>query len=380
MDDKFITSYPRHRIKASDGLALTAKLWTKAHATHHDELRYHTALAHGMGVVAGLQVKARTAPDQTVFIYPGVAVDDSGQAIVVPELVSFSFDESIGHLYLSIRLGPEVDSPRDAEGDLPCTHRAYTIVATTHRPVQAHVELARITRTRADAPVLNAAQADRPRDDEIDLRFRPSLQCRPSNNLSMAVCYLGLTDGVPQPIHGEGAARLCASLSARSASMRAWVDDGIGLPDPRSVEAALLYLVVCGSFKLSARERDALSARLMAGRRVFVEIAGASSDDQQSAAEALHRAFAEIGRPLAPIAPDHAVFSMLHLFPSIPDGFAAEVFPLWAAEGVVASRNGYGALWYGCRQAGSASRETVRSGHEFGENLLTWAAASGGQP
>ena len=43
-------------------------------------------------------------------------------------------------------------------------------------------------------------------------------------------------------------------------------------------------------------------------------------------------------------------------------------------EGARFSQADYGCLWAGDRRGGPASREEIRAAHEFGQNLLDWAA------
>ena len=67
--------FPRKRIRAVDGMAVTADVWEEAHDYHRQINRLHTLLYHGAGIVTGLDVIASDPADSSVYVLPGLAMD-----------------------------------------------------------------------------------------------------------------------------------------------------------------------------------------------------------------------------------------------------------------------------------------------------------------
>ena len=53
-----LKDFPTHRIKAVDGMAITADIWDQAHDYTRQLLRQHQRWQHGAGLVAGILVTA----------------------------------------------------------------------------------------------------------------------------------------------------------------------------------------------------------------------------------------------------------------------------------------------------------------------------------
>ena len=77
--------HPQRRVKAYDGMAVTADTWDLAHDTHRRLLEIHTRFAHGPGIVYGLEVFAGDPPGAQIYVQPGFAVDALGRTIVMPD-------------------------------------------------------------------------------------------------------------------------------------------------------------------------------------------------------------------------------------------------------------------------------------------------------
>ena len=146
--DDLLQTFPAKRIKAIDGLAVTADIWEEAHAYHRQTQRFETLLYQGWGIVTGLEVIASDPPDTSVYILPGVAVDQAGQSIVLPQPVAYDVGEEMeGLLYLILSYG---ESPPRADEvgreDVPrYVHAEFSLAASTILPTTPYVELARNT-------------------------------------------------------------------------------------------------------------------------------------------------------------------------------------------------------------------------------------------
>ena len=97
-----LSLFPNKRIRAIDGMAVTADVWEEAHDYHRQLNRLHTVLHHGAGIVTGLEVIASDPADNSVYLLPGMAVDSVGQTIVVPEPRSYDLGNADGRLYLIV--------------------------------------------------------------------------------------------------------------------------------------------------------------------------------------------------------------------------------------------------------------------------------------
>src|SRR5215217_7485196 len=95
-----LSVFPNKRIRAIDGMAVTADVWEEAHDYHRQLNRLHTVLHHGPGIVTGLEVIASEPADNSVYLLPGLAVDSIGQTILVPEPRAYSLGNAEGLLYL----------------------------------------------------------------------------------------------------------------------------------------------------------------------------------------------------------------------------------------------------------------------------------------
>ena len=81
----FLKDNPTRRIKAVDGMAVTADVWEEAHDYHRRQAEMHARFGHGAGILTGLEVVASDPADTAVYIRPGVAIDHEGRTIVVAE-------------------------------------------------------------------------------------------------------------------------------------------------------------------------------------------------------------------------------------------------------------------------------------------------------
>ncbi len=81
--DKILRNCSLKRLHPTDGMAVTAKVWAEAHAYHRLRQQAHLALAHGAGILSGLEVIASDPPDGTVYILPGSAIAPNGELILV---------------------------------------------------------------------------------------------------------------------------------------------------------------------------------------------------------------------------------------------------------------------------------------------------------
>lgn len=358
--------FPARRIKAMDGMAVTAEVWEEAHEYHRQHLQFHNTFHHGAGIVAGLEVIASDPPDTSVYILPGIAVDPAGQIIVLPQPVAYDIgDEMEGLLYLLLSYGE--GRPRAGDGggqeDGPRYVQAeFSIVARTALPNTPWVELARIRRRKRKDPFVDAQNPAQPGPNEVDLRFRREIGA--AREVSVAVCYLGK---VREKKHGLGASYLAHALN-RLGHYRVTVDDDVPLA-PGIETNTLVYLVGQGNFKLSSGQKNGLTNYVQRGRgTLFVE-----SNDSDTEAVFLNHLAAMDMEP-GPLLSGHRLLVEPHLFAAPPPGFETEGTPeVLVGDGVIFSTCKYGLLWQGEVRGGVPSREQIRAAFEWGNNIVAYA-------
>jgi hypothetical protein len=361
---------PTRRIKATDGMAVTADVWEEAHTYHRQHLELHALLAHGTGIVSGLQVVANDPPDTAVYIRPGMAIDPSGRAIVLNEPLTYEVGGAEGRLFLVIAYGESQarnGNGLEQDGAPLYVQSQFSVEATSVLPAGPHVELARLLRSRRGAPIADAKDVAAPGANELDLRFRRSSAVATPPAAGMGLVHVGGAGAH----HGRGAQALARGLRAHHHSV--WVDDGAPL-DSSLAHYALVNLVAHDTFQLSSNEMNALYSLLQKGGTLLAESCRRDAAAAGRAEASLSALFGALGVKLESVGAGHRLMLGPALFNTPPAGFETGGSPqLQAGPGVVYSTADYGCLWNGERRNGPATREEIRAAHEFGLNVLDWA-------
>jgi hypothetical protein len=362
----FLQEFPVERIKPVDGMAVTAETWEEAHEYHRRYERFHTLLHHGWGIVTGLEVMASDPPDTAVYILPGVAVDSTGQTIVLPQPVAYDIGHEMeGLLYLLLSYEesrPKADDSRDQGGSPMYVHAEFSISARTIPPATPWVELARVRRRSREDLFLDAQDPLQPGPNEIDLRFRREIGA--PREVSMAVCYLG---EVKDKEHGRGARYLAHALD-RLSRCHISVNDDVALAPGIEVNT-LIYLVGQGDFELSSGQLNGLSNYVKKGRGTLL----IESLDSEARAAFLNILQAMDREPKV-LEPGHRLLIEPYLFVTPPPGFETQdTAEVLVSDGVIFSTCNYGLLWQGKVRDGVPSREQIRCAVEWGGNIIAYA-------
>lgn len=105
------------RTRYFSGRMLSAEDLQREQDYHRDKGRLHNRLLHGWGVVDGLQVSVDRG---SVVISPGVALDCTGNEIVLAELARLPLPRRAGRHVLTIRYAEAaVDPSPDPDGGMP---------------------------------------------------------------------------------------------------------------------------------------------------------------------------------------------------------------------------------------------------------------------
>jgi hypothetical protein len=369
---EFLNQLSKKRIKAVDGMAVTADVWEQAHEYHRQQLQLHTRYAHGPGILVGLEVVASDPPDTAVYIRPGAAIDGEGNTIVVSEPLSYDVAGAAeGHFYLLLTFGeshPRSENGQVQEGAPLYIHSEFGLEAASELPDGRVVELARMRRSKRGAIVTDAKQPASPTLDEIDWRFRHLIGGSYSTPDSLAVVHLGGSGGR----HAAGAGYLARALGRAGQPTSA--DDDV--PLAALGRYSLVYLVGHNGFQLSTDDMSSLYSYLQGGGMVFAESCRRDAQAAGAADNAFNELFSSLGVKLDNVATGHSLLVEPNLFAAPPAGFETDGLPIVrAGEGVVLSMADYGCLWQGERRSGAAGRDAIRTAHEWGGNIMALAAA-----
>ncbi len=363
---ELLEKFPTRRIKPDDGMAVTADVWEEAHEHHRQSQGLLTLFSRGTGILTGLQVMASDPSDTSVYISPGIAVDETGQIIVLTQPVAYDIgQDQDGLLYLL--LSHSESRPRRGKGEAQEGAPRYivdefSITAQSTQPATPSVELARVKRSSRNAVFLDAVNPAQPSLDELDLRYRREVGA--PRETRIAVSYLGQ---IADKNQGLGISYLAQALN-HSGNHHILVEDNVPV-GPGIVNNTVVYLVGQGNFELTAGIMNGLRNYVYKGQGTLL----IESLDQ--AAEAVFMEFLKTKDMLPDIIqPGHRLLISPNLFAAPPSGFVTQGNPkLLFSEGVIFSTHNYGLLWQGQREGRAASREEIRSAMEWGANILAYA-------
>lgn len=364
-ESEMMQNYPARRVKAYDGMAVTAAVWETAHDFHRQLLEVHTSFAHGVGVLHGLEVIAGEPADRQIYIQPGIAIDPLGRTIILPEQRAYDLRAAEGMIYVVLTYGesaPRSDASQAGDDAPRFVYQEYVLEALLGLPSTPYVELARIRRQGAGGAVRNAANSVQPGVNEIDLRYRTEVNAHQPKQVRMAIA----TATGRQTSQLQGTLNLAQHLKRVNTHL---VVDPV--PLTRDILLYdLLYLVGQEPFRLTLEETGIINAFYQQGGTVYYE-----SERSAGADDAVDASFRELvtalGVTLTPINDAFPLLRVPNYFPAAPDGFETTGTPrMMVTDGIIFSGFDYGGIWQGKRRGRIASRSEVRSAFEYGENLM----------
>jgi len=368
--EEILQQYPKKRLSPEDGMAVTASVWEEAHDEHRLTQRLHTLLERGPGIVTGLEVVASDPPDTSVYVLPGIAISPDGDTIVIQDPVTYDLRAAQGAVKLLLTYTESKPKPeKNAEGELlRYVHAQFGLEAVAlETNASAGVELARVYLTEHGVVLQNATRQKSPADNEIDVRFRHEIGASASTPLTIAIC--SLDDTVPT-CHEPGIQATIRFLH-QSAHQPVWVDVNVPLSG-RLQQYPLVVLAAPGEFTLPVEKMNALYAYMQNGGTLLLESCN-QNGNSEAALTAFQSLLESLGVAFTPLPEDHTLLQEPHLFATPPIGATGREPQIWIGEGVILSAADYGCLWAGHSHDGQPSREQIRTAHEWGVNLLTYA-------
>ncbi|MGL4649160.1 MAG: DUF4159 domain-containing protein [Caldilineaceae bacterium] len=367
-ENEILGLFPERRIKAFDGMAVTADVWDSAHEYHRNLLDLHTRFAHGPGILYGLEVIAGEPPGSSVYVRPGIAIDPLGRTIVLkkPEGYDLRHMEGIVYIILSHSESlPRADGTRD--DDAPrFVFSSYAIEAVTMLPQTPYIELGRVRRSQG--VVTNAANADLPGLNEIDQRQRVQVnQAEPTPAIVSVVNLAGRDTG-----HAAGVAFLARQIN--QSGMRRVVVEGEAQLSPTILNSTIIYLVGQEPFRLPQDQLGTLYEFYRQGGTIFYESCRNGLTSEPAGDASFGELIQAMGLTLSPAPEGHLLMRDPYLFATPPDGYETQSGSrLLITDGVVFSSFDYGCIWRGQRRGRPAGRSEIRNAMEFGENLVALA-------
>ena len=355
------------RIQPFTGLVIDPPTRGAAHDYHRLYQRLHLISLHGSGIAQGLAVLPTDPPGGAVVVEPGVAVDDAGEVIVVPERERVTIDARAGSAYLALAFheatpartdgAPEVD-PQEARGRVV---EHYRIDVLDARPEPPALELARIALAAGGELVVTAAPNPwAPGVNEIDGRYRPQLSGPPVRDLRIALVASGPTEEL-QADHLQGFGHLLDACAVAGLRVSPQFAANGELPD-----ADLLYVTGRADVAPEPALVDGLSERLRGGSWLFADGCGAGS----AFAEGLGSLVSE-DAGTAGLETESLVTDAHYVFGAAPDG-ACEGELRWGSRALVSARD-FGCAWRGRYEGGPLPRSRIRDALEFGVNVAVCA-------
>ncbi|MBW4472518.1 MAG: hypothetical protein KME45_19415 [Stenomitos rutilans HA7619-LM2] len=420
---------PFQRLQVNDGLLITAQLWQQAHEYHRQRQNIHYQALNQAGIVWGLGVCLIPAPmdvaekyrgQSWLEIQPGLAIDATGNPIIVPEPIAFRLVsplplEGVSTVYLTLRY---VDPDQlQGQGDRRFVQETFRVDETVTPPVSGAIELCRIVlQAGQDIQLTRSPDAFAPSVNQPDLRYRSQAQVRPLNLVRVAQAIASTHP--PDQTVAANLSYLLQSLEGLYPAMQGTAVETVVLQESARFDYDLLHLSYAHLQALTAVEKAFLQQFLETGAIVFVELSLQNANltelctvrqQLQSAIASLlsnqdvrdtqreletelvavdaniNEQLAAIAVPLidmvsdgtssidtiAPIGRDHLLHTRPFLFAQLPC-LAFNPIYLFNWGGIVLSIGALSSAW-GIDDALSLPRETIRSAQEMGINLLHFA-------
>lgn len=276
---------PLQRLRVTDGLLINAERWRLAYDYHRQRQSLYYQSLHQPGIVCGLGVQPITPPEKIAQAYqdqrwlqvkPGMAMDDQGNCIVVPEPINFRLASRVEQpttVYLVLQyVDPE--QLQQTEDNSVLTE-VFRIDEKTHPPGPGEVEICRLV-LDANAQLGVPTDPFFPQINQVDLRYRLQPRSRPQSVLRLAQ----VRPSTPSPQYQQTVTNFQAFLRSTEVLYPNLL--AVSAPDPVELvernqavdlrEYDVLYLQTQSTQTLSDVQVRSLRYFLMHGGYLWVEV------------------------------------------------------------------------------------------------------------
>ncbi|HKA91659.1 MAG TPA: hypothetical protein VKE22_28545 [Haliangiales bacterium] len=175
------------RINFFKGFLTTEKDWNEAESYHVEKRKLHNRLLHAPGVVLGyqgdLRVMARARGDLSVEVQTGYAIDGQGNDLVLSDATIKNVNPEEYRLpqtlYFVLRFAEELSDfiaykeNLEYKGHRRWQEMCMVEISQTEPDLAREVEVGRVFLEKGATRIRDARDANDPRANEIDMRFRP---------------------------------------------------------------------------------------------------------------------------------------------------------------------------------------------------------------
>ena len=347
------------RVHPFTGLVVDVDTWATAHEYHRRQQQLHLVTLHGSGVAHGLEVLPTDPPSDTVVIEPGIAVDDSGNMIVVParQRVGLGGESDLAYIVVDY---VESLPPASANGSNESRGRVvedFRIRTQATLPESPALELARINlRPGEGSVVVSPANPWTPAVNEIDCRFRFHSSPHGLREISVGLMICG-DESQLAPGHMLGFQFFLRELT--HCGLRPYL---VASDSGRVPASDIIYVTGSGEVAVPDDAVKEIRDRLKQGSWLFADACGTGVEMVQS---------------LMPIAKGQAkesqktedqVLGAHFVFGAAPPGASSTKELLWGPNCLISPRD-YGCAWSGRRGDQALQRDQIRSALEFAVNV-----------
>ena len=315
--------HPLQRLQVSDGLLVTAERWQVAHQYHRQRQNLHFQAFHQGGIVGGLGVCPTVAPAQVANLYrdgrwlqvqPGVAMDDQGNPIVVPQPITYRIAAQPTTepmlVYLVLRfVDPDQLEPR---AGTHVVQETFRLEEKNSPPGEGEIELCRLVLLPGDGPITLPRNGFAPGANELDWRYRPQAQAHPQGEVSLG--YLTLTPQAKLDLEAacqglvESLPGLYPRLRGEVRPLPLCLDQGLALTPTDLQNYHLLHLTYGDAQTLGEAEIALLQNFGAGGGTLLIEVA-----PDETSLKTIFQVWTEVIRALSTTATvvDSALFTTL---------------------------------------------------------------------
>jgi Domain of unknown function (DUF4159) len=375
---------PLEQLLVKDGLMINADKWQRAHTYHQQKQNTLFQSLHQPGIVVGLGIHLIPAPEDTAAQYrdqrwleiqPGIAIDLSGNLIVVPEPIPFHIASGDTPniqpmiVYLTISYVDPKTLVRREQAEV--IKETFRIDEETSPPSDTAIEVCRIQIQPGAVVLQRPLEVLHPGTNQIDLRYRLSAKTRPQATAKIALIDQGL--GINLGPYQENLSFLLEALDSLYPSLQG--DSLMRFPlSYESVEDLReCNLIVIPGVQISNFENEHISLLrdyLSSGGMVLVEI----KENEEPTLDTLKELAYGLGASLDPLHQlprKHLLKTKPFLFSALPKLYGQEV-QIFCGGSIIAVVGDLSSAW-GASEAFGLTREEVRASHELGINILNYA-------
>ena len=344
------------RVHPFSGLVIDVDTWATAHDYHRNHQQLHLLSLHGSGIAQGLEVIPTDPPGDGVVVEAGIAIDRSGNTIIVPERQHLSLGKSTGISYLLLdyveSIPPAGPDQRDTRARVK---EDFRLRAVQTQPESHSIELARIEITKPGGPIVAAPNPWMPKENEIDVRYRPRIQATAPRTMTVGLLLQGEEAGL-SPTHLTGFQFLLRELEYCGIRAEVFKANDAAVP-----KAELLYVTADSAFTVPAATVKKIGDRVAEGSWLFVDPCGSDTGMLESFRTLIKT------KAGAAEATEELMLGSRFVFGTAPPGAFPTRNILWG-EHILLSPRDYGCAWAGRRGEHVFQRDLVRAALEFGVN------------